>query len=163
MDFGSPRPVTGNALLYFAGPPMWSCGQSSWLQIHRSLIRFSALSDFLRNSGSGTESTQAREEPLERRSSGSGIENREYSSRDTSRWLRGKLYPQKLALTSPTSRGRSVGTVRSRTQATEFSLGSGFCFLEVYPWVESLDHTGGVRTTETSNRRVTDEHNNTFT
>jgi len=32
------------------------------------------------------------------------------------------LYPQKLALTSPTGRGRSVGIVRSRTKATEFSL-----------------------------------------
>jgi hypothetical protein len=32
------------------------------------------------------------------------------------------LYPQKLALTSPTSGGRSVGIVRSRTQATEFAL-----------------------------------------
>jgi hypothetical protein len=30
------------------------------------------------------------------------------------------LHPQKLALTSPTSGGRSVGLVRSRTQATEF-------------------------------------------
>jgi hypothetical protein len=29
---------------------------------------------------------------------------------------------QKLALTSPTSGGRSVGVVRSRTQATEFLL-----------------------------------------
>jgi len=32
------------------------------------------------------------------------------------------LYPQKLALTSPTVGGRSVGIVRSRTKATEFSL-----------------------------------------
>jgi hypothetical protein len=32
------------------------------------------------------------------------------------------LYLQKLALTSPTSSGRSVGIVRSRTQATEFSF-----------------------------------------
>ena len=31
------------------------------------------------------------------------------------------LYPQKLALTSPTGGGRSVGMVRSRTKATEFS------------------------------------------
>jgi hypothetical protein len=31
-------------------------------------------------------------------------------------------YRQNLALTSPTSGGRSVGTVRSRTQATESSL-----------------------------------------
>jgi hypothetical protein len=29
-------------------------------------------------------------------------------------------YPQKLALTSPTSGGRSVGIFRSRPQATEF-------------------------------------------
>ena len=32
------------------------------------------------------------------------------------------LYPQKLALTSPTGGGRSVGIVRSRTKATEFSF-----------------------------------------
>ena len=30
------------------------------------------------------------------------------------------LYPQNLALTSPTGGGRSVGIVRSRTKATEF-------------------------------------------
>jgi hypothetical protein len=52
----------------------------------------------------------------------SGLENREYGRRDLSRWPRGILYPQKLALTSPTSGGLSVGKVRSRTQATEFSL-----------------------------------------
>jgi hypothetical protein len=32
------------------------------------------------------------------------------------------LYPQKLALTSLTGGGRSVGMVRSRTKTTEFSL-----------------------------------------
>jgi hypothetical protein len=32
------------------------------------------------------------------------------------------LYPKKLALTSPTGGGRSVGIVRSRTKAMEFSL-----------------------------------------
>jgi len=32
------------------------------------------------------------------------------------------LYPQKLALTSPTGGSRSVGIVRSRTKATKFSL-----------------------------------------
>ena len=34
------------------------------------------------------------------------------------------LYPQKLALTSPTGGGRSVGIVRSRTKATEFIDGT---------------------------------------
>ena len=32
------------------------------------------------------------------------------------------LYPQKVALTSPTGGGRSVGIVRMRTKATEFRL-----------------------------------------
>ena len=32
------------------------------------------------------------------------------------------LYPQKLALTSPTGGGRSVGIVRSRTKATELVI-----------------------------------------
>jgi hypothetical protein len=32
------------------------------------------------------------------------------------------FYPQKLALTSPTSDDRSVGIVRLRSKATEFSL-----------------------------------------
>jgi hypothetical protein len=42
--------------------------------------------------------------------------------RDRSHWPRGTLCPQKLALTSLTSSGRSVGIVRWRTQATEFSV-----------------------------------------
>jgi hypothetical protein len=41
-------------------PPLWSSGQSSWLQIQRSRDRFPALSEFLRSSGSGTGSTQPR-------------------------------------------------------------------------------------------------------
>jgi hypothetical protein len=59
------------------------------------------------------------EELLERKSSDSGVEIREYGIRDPSRCPRDNLYPQKLALTSPTSGGRSVGIIRSRTQATE--------------------------------------------
>jgi hypothetical protein len=62
------------------------------------------------------------EELLERKSSGSVLENRDYGRRDSSHWLRGTLFPQMLALTSLTSNCRSVGIVRSRTQATEFSF-----------------------------------------
>jgi hypothetical protein len=36
------------------------------------------------------------------------------------RWPGDTLYPQKLALTSPTSGGRSVGIVRLRNKSTEF-------------------------------------------
>jgi hypothetical protein len=51
-------------------------------------VRFPALPDFLRSSGSGTGSTQPRkynEELLGRNSSGSGLESRDYGSRDLSR------------------------------------------------------------------------------
>jgi hypothetical protein len=48
------------------------------------------------------------------------FKNQEYHRRDPSRWPRGTFYSQKLAITSPTIGGRSVGIVRSRTQATEF-------------------------------------------
>ena len=52
-------------LLYSANgktrPPLWSSGQSFWLQIQRSRVRFPALPDFLSSSGSGTGSTQPRE------------------------------------------------------------------------------------------------------
>jgi hypothetical protein len=42
------------------------------------------------------------------------------NNRDPSRLPRGTLYPHKLAMTSPTSGGRSVGIVRLRTQTMEF-------------------------------------------
>jgi hypothetical protein len=41
---------------------LWSSGQSFWLQIQRSRIRFPALPDFLRSEGSGTGSTQPPED-----------------------------------------------------------------------------------------------------
>jgi len=40
------------------------------------------------------------------------------------------FYPQKLALTSPTGGGRSVGIVRVRTKATEFSLVSDVSYCQ---------------------------------
>jgi hypothetical protein len=43
-------------------PPLWSSGQSSWLQFRRSWVLFPALPDFLRSRGSGTGSTQPRED-----------------------------------------------------------------------------------------------------
>jgi hypothetical protein len=54
------------------------------------------------------------EELLGRNSSGSSLENREYG-------LWGSV-AQKLALTSTTIGGRSVGIIRLRTKATEFVI-----------------------------------------
>jgi hypothetical protein len=59
------------------------------------------------------------EELLGRKSSGPGLESREYSRHANHV---APSNPQKLALTSPTRGDLSVGIIRSQTQATEFSL-----------------------------------------
>ena len=65
-DSAISQPTTrANILQYMFGniqySPLWSSGQSFWLQIQRSRVRFPALPDFLSSSGSGTGSTQPRE------------------------------------------------------------------------------------------------------
>jgi hypothetical protein len=50
------RTITGGR------PPLWSNGQSSWLQIQRSWVRFPALPYFLRNRDLERGSTQPRED-----------------------------------------------------------------------------------------------------
>jgi hypothetical protein len=89
--------------------------QSSWLQTQRSRVRFPALPDFLRSSGSRTGSTQSREDNWGAisRKYRLWLENRDRG--DPLRWPRYTLYQQNLALTSLTSCGRSVGIVRLRT------------------------------------------------
>jgi hypothetical protein len=62
------------------------------------------------------------EELLGIKSSGYGLEIREYGRRDLSRCPHGTPYPKRLSLTSQTSGCRSVGIVRTRTQALEFSF-----------------------------------------
>jgi hypothetical protein len=102
-------------------PLLWSSDQSSWLQIQRSRGRFPALPDFVRSLERGPFSlVSTTEELLGRNNSGSGLENREHVRGDPLRWPRDTLYPQKLALTSPTCGGRWVGIFRLRTKATEF-------------------------------------------
>jgi hypothetical protein len=104
-------------------PP--SSGQSSWLQIEMSGFDTRPYQIFWEVVGLERGPLRlviATEELAGRKSSGSGLENREYGRRDPSRWPRGTLYPQKLALTSPTIGGSLVGIVRSRTQATVFVL-----------------------------------------
>jgi hypothetical protein len=103
----------------------------------RGLGSIPGAPDFLRSSGSETGSNPPREYnwgATWKKSSGSGLENREYGRRDSSRWPRGSLYPQKLALTSPTSGCRSVDIFRSRTQATEFSFSLGRAHLRRRKW-----------------------------
>jgi hypothetical protein len=63
------------------GSPLWSSGQSSWLQIQRFRLRFPALPGFLRNSRSGTGSAQPHRKNWSAawmKISGSGLENQDY-------------------------------------------------------------------------------------
>jgi hypothetical protein len=62
------------------------------------------------------------EELLERKSSGSGLEYENTAVGIRRADHATPLYPQKLALTSQTSGGRSVRIVRSRTRGKEFVL-----------------------------------------
>jgi hypothetical protein len=82
------------------------------------------------------------EELLGRKSSGSGLDLREYGRRDPSRWPRVTLYHQKLTWTSPTSGGCLVDIVLSRTQAKELFLYSllvmllGLQVLKTQDWLD---------------------------
>jgi hypothetical protein len=97
-------------------PPTWYSGQSSSLGIQKSRARFPALPDFLRSSGSGTGSTQPREDnwgATSMKSSGSGVENPRLTAVGTrSADHSSLLYHQMLVLTSPTSGGRTVAIIR---------------------------------------------------
>jgi hypothetical protein len=97
-----------------SGPPLWSNGQSSWLQIQRSGFdsrRYQMFWEVLGLERSPLSLVSTTEEVFGRKSSGPGLESREYGRRDPSRWPRGNLYPQKLALTSPRSGGSSISLV----------------------------------------------------
>jgi hypothetical protein len=48
------------ASLLFGMQPLWCSGQSYWLQIQRTRVRFREQPDLLRSSGSGTGSSQPR-------------------------------------------------------------------------------------------------------
>jgi hypothetical protein len=106
-------------MLLYTCPPLWSSGQSSCLQIQRSGFDSMLYRIFWEVVGleRGPLSIVITiEELLERKNSNS---NQEYGRKDPLCLPHNTLYPQKLALTSPTSGGRSVGKVRLRTKATE--------------------------------------------
>jgi hypothetical protein len=106
-------------------PPLWSSGQSSWIQIQRSGFDSRHYQIFWEVVGleRGPLSLMRISEELFQSNGGSG-------RGDPLRWPPDTLYPQKLALTSTTSGGRSVGTVRLRT------TGQGV-WLFVYFYIDS--------------------------
>jgi hypothetical protein len=77
-----------NICMNIKGPPLFYSGQSSWLQIQRSRVRFPALPDFRRTvvlERGPPSLVSTTEELLERKNSGSGLESREYDCRSSSR------------------------------------------------------------------------------
>jgi hypothetical protein len=130
---------------YVVEPPLWSNGQSSWLQMQRSGFnsrRYQIFWEVASLERGPLSLVSTIEELLRRKSSGCGLESLEYGPRDPSRWSRGNLYTQKSALTSPTGGGHSVGIVRSRTQATELLMWwSRFVLLKAVGWYNTLMNT----------------------
>jgi hypothetical protein len=113
------------SFVYIQWPPLCYSGQSSWLQIHRSGFdsrRYQIFREVVGLERGPLSLVSTTEELIGRKNISCCIEIREYGRRNPSRWPRGIVCPQKLTVTSPTSDHRSVGLVRSRTQATEFSF-----------------------------------------
>jgi hypothetical protein len=103
-------------------PPLWSSGQSFWLQIQRlgfDSRHYQIFWEVVGLERGPLSLVSTTEELLGRKRSCSGLETWEYDHRDPSRWPRDTLFPQKLTLTSFTSGGCSAGIVHSRTKAME--------------------------------------------
>jgi hypothetical protein len=112
-------------------PPPWSSGKGFWLQIHRSGFdsrRYQIFWEVVGLEWGPLSFLSTIEELLETKSSGCGLENREYDRRGSASLT--LFYSQKLILSSPTSGDRSVGIVRSLTQATDFVF---CCFVTLKP------------------------------
>jgi hypothetical protein len=102
--------------------PLWSSGQSSWLQIQRSGFnsqRYQIFWEVVCLERGPLSLVSTIEELHRRKSSGFSLESHEYGHRDTPLCVT-PLYLQTLALTLPTSGGRLVGIVHSGTRAMEF-------------------------------------------
>jgi hypothetical protein len=115
-------------------PPLWSSDKRFWLQIQRSGFDSRCYQIFWEVVGLERDQlslVSTIDELLGGKSSGSSLETQEYGRRHPSRWSSCTFYPQKLALTSPTSDSRSFCIVRSRTQATEFEFFSKYITLKV--------------------------------
>jgi hypothetical protein len=128
FDVRSPK----NMALHSRRPPLWSSGQSSWIQIQRSGFDSRYYQIFwavvgLQRGPLSLVSTI--EELLERKSSGSSLENRDTAVEDPPRWLRDTPLSAKVGtnfVDKPLSFGRILC---SRTKATELFI---FIYLLLY-------------------------------
>jgi hypothetical protein len=92
------------------GLPLWSGGQSFWLQIQRSRVWFPGLPDFLERGPLSLVITI--EELLEWKSGGSGLENRDYRPWEFVALITQHSLPAKVGTNFPDKR-RSLGLYSS--------------------------------------------------
>jgi hypothetical protein len=106
------------------GLPLWSSGQSSWLQIQRPGFDSQHYQIFWGVVGLewGPLNRVSTVELVGRNSSGYSLEIREYDHGDLLNWQCDTLYQQKMTLTSLSSGSRSANIICSRNKATEFSF-----------------------------------------
>jgi hypothetical protein len=72
-------------------PPLWSSGQCPWLQIHRSGLdswRYEIVWEVVGLERGSLSLVSTTEEPLGKKSSGSGLRNRDCGRRDPPHWPR---------------------------------------------------------------------------
>jgi hypothetical protein len=96
-------------------PTLWSSGQSSWLQIQKHGFDSRCYQIFWEILGldwGPLSLVSTTEELSERKSSGFGLESREYGRRDSSRWPRGTLYPPRVG-TNFADKRQSLGRYSS--------------------------------------------------
>jgi hypothetical protein len=115
--------------LHIQRPPLWSSGQSSWLQIQRCGLdsrRYQMFWEVVGVKLGPLRPMSTIGELLERKSGCSGLEYGDYDRRGSAPLnTRHSFIRKNLALTSPTRGGFSVHILPSWTRATEFSV--SFC------------------------------------
>jgi hypothetical protein len=107
-------------------PPLWSSGQSSWLQTQKSRVRFPALPHFLSSSGSGTGSTQPRADnwgATWKKNSGSDLEDKRLTAVGIRCADHATPSTRKIRHYFAGHSGRSVGIIPLRTKS------HGVCFV----------------------------------
>jgi hypothetical protein len=111
-------------------PSLWSSGQSSWLQIQKSEFssrRYQIFWEVVGLERDPLSLVNATEELLGRKISGFGLENRDCGRRGSPRSLRDTSLSAKIG-TNFADKRQALGTVHSRTKATEFV----FCLFVVW-------------------------------